>query len=84
MPERAAPDAPALPTHVRLDDRGRMIHPTPEETRARIEAARAWLAELQAEPVGEPDPAEEAEWRDILRSIDENRAPGRKRFEEYY
>jgi hypothetical protein len=65
------------PYRVRLDDRGRLIPPTAEQRRVRIEAARARLAELAAEPAGEPDPAEEAEFQDFLRALAENRAADR-------
>jgi hypothetical protein len=61
----------------RLDERGRLIPLTPEERRARSEAAIRTLAAIAKLPDDDP-PGIEAEF---MRGIDENRPADRKIFE---
>ena len=63
---------------LRLDEKGRLIPLSPEERKARSEAAIRALAAIAKLPDDDP-PGIEAEF---MRGIDENRGPGREIFKD--
>jgi hypothetical protein len=66
---------PAFPPR-QLDDRGRLIPLSPEERRARSDAAIRTLAAIRNLPDGDPIGTE----AEFMRGIDENRPADRKIF----
>ena len=63
-----------------LDEHGRLIPLSPEERKARSEAAIRALKAIRSRPDDDPPDIEEQ----MMRGIDANRPPGRKLFEGYY
>jgi hypothetical protein len=63
---------------LRLDEKGRIVPLTPEERKARSEAAIRAIAAIRKLPDNDP-PGTEAEF---MRGIDENRGPGREIFKD--
>jgi hypothetical protein len=63
-----------------LDEHGRLIPLSPEERKARCEAAIRALKAIRSRPDEDPPDIEEQ----MMRGIDANRPPGRKLFEGYY
>jgi hypothetical protein len=70
---------PAFPPRA-LDEHGRLIPLSPQERRARSQAAVRALEALRRLPDDDPPGTDER----LLRGIDENRLPGRKLFEGMY
>ena len=63
-----------------LDEHGRLIPLSPEERKARSEAAIRALKAIRNLPDDDPPDIEEQ----MMRGIDANRPPGHKLFEGYY
>ncbi len=64
----------------KLDEFGRLIHPTPEELAARRAAWERLVKLREKEPIDEPEGLDE----EIMRAIDSHRPEGCKLFEGYY
>ena len=64
----------------KVDEKGRLIHPSPEERQARSDAYRRLMKIRREQPDDEPPGLDE----EIMRGIDSHRPEGMKLFEGYY